>query len=112
VIEHNGDAYCCDFYVTRETRLGNILETPIEQLAAHPAKQAFSRRKAEIGNTCLVCRHLDLCRGGCPKDREFLTGISLTPSYFCKGYRMFFDHCLGRLGGLAIAIQKQTSVNR
>ena len=107
VIEHNGDVYCCDFYVTSETRLGNILETPIEQLASHPVKQAFSRKKAEIANKCLVCRHLDICRGGCPKDRAALTGTHKAPSYFCRGYKMFFDHALGHLQGLAVKIRKQ-----
>lgn len=107
VIEHNGDAFCCDFYVTPETRLGNILETPIEQLASHPVKQAFSRKKTQIANKCLVCRHLDICRGGCPKDRARLTGTHKVPSYFCQGYKMFFDHALGYLRALAIEVQKQ-----
>ncbi len=105
VIEHNGDAYCCDFYVTRETRLGNILETPIEQLASHPVKQTFSRKKTEIANQCLVCRYLDICRGGCPKDRAILTQMHKAPSYFCQAYKMFFEHARGRLGGLAIEAQ-------
>jgi uncharacterized protein len=107
VIEHNGDAFCCDFYVSEPTRLGNILQTPIEELARGPVKRAFSRKKAEIDNKCLICRHLDLCRGGCPKDREMLTGTHLVPSYFCEGYKMFFDHCIGRLRGLAVDIQKR-----
>jgi uncharacterized protein len=107
VIEHNGDAYCCDFYVTPQTRLGNILQTPIEQLATHPLKQAFSEKKAQIANQCLVCRHLEFCRGGCPKDRAVLTGTHKAPSYFCKGYKMFFDHALGYLQGLTVEVQKQ-----
>jgi uncharacterized protein len=107
VIEHNGDAYCCDFFVTPQTRLGNILQTPIEQLAAHPLKRAFSEKKARIANQCLVCRHLDICRGGCPKDRAMLTGTHQMPSYFCRGYKMFFDHALARLQALAAEIQKQ-----
>jgi uncharacterized protein len=107
VIEHNGDAFCCDFYVTSETRLGNILESPIEQLAASPVKQAFSRKKKDIANKCLVCRYLDICRGGCPKDRAMLTGTHKKPSYFCEGYKMFFDHALGHLRVLAAEVQKQ-----
>ncbi len=107
VIEHNGDAYCCDFYVTGQTRLGNILDTPIEQLASHPIKQAFSSRKTELADKCLACQHLDICRGGCPKDRAMLTGTHEMPSYFCEGYKMFFGHALGHLRGLAQEVQKQ-----
>ena len=107
VIEHNGNVYCCDFYVTPETQLGNILETPIEQIAIHPVKRKFSAKKTEIANKCLVCRYLDICRGGCLKDRSMLTGAHTTPSYFCESYKMFFDHALGYLRGLAVQVQKQ-----
>ncbi len=101
VIEHNGDAFCCDFYVAGDTRLGNIMETPIEQLAGGEIKRNFNRKKTEIDNKCLVCRYLDICRGGCPKDRAMLTGTHKVPSYFCEGYKLFFDHALPRLRAIA-----------
>jgi uncharacterized protein len=101
VIEHNGDAYCCDFYVTPDTRLGNIMDTPIEQLADSQLKRDFNRQKTEIDNKCLICRYLDICRGGCPKDRQVLAGTHKTPSYFCRAYKMFFDHALPRLQSIA-----------
>jgi len=101
VIEHNGDAFCCDFYVGDNTRLGSIMETPIEQLANSDAKRAFARRKTEIDNKCLVCRYLDLCRGGCPKDRAVLTASHRAPSYFCEGYKLFYNHALTRLQAIA-----------
>ena len=106
VIEHNGDAFCCDFYVTGDTRLGNIMETPIGQLAGSEIKRTFNRKKTEIDNKCLVCRHLDICRGGCPKDRAMLTGTHKVPSYFCEGYKIFFDHALPRLRAIAQNIQQ------
>lgn len=105
VIEHNGDAFCCDFYVTNQTRLGNILETPIDQLADSPMKRDFSRKKTEIDNKCLVCRFLDVCRGGCPKDRAVLSGTHKAPSYFCEGYKLFFSHALPQLQAIAQKIQ-------
>ena len=101
VIEHNGDAFCCDFYVTGQTRLGNMIDTPIEELAAGEVKRQFARKKTEIDNKCLVCRHLDICRGGCPKDRAMLTGTHKAPSYFCEGYKIFFDYALPQLRGIA-----------
>ncbi len=106
VIEHNGDAFCCDFYVTEQTRLGSIMDTPIEQLAGSSLKRAFARKKSEIANTCLVCRFLDICRGGCPKDRAMLTGTHKTPSYFCEGYKIFFDYALPQLYTLARKLQE------
>lgn len=105
VIEHNGDAFCCDFYVAGDTRLGNIMETPIDELASNAVKRTFNRKKMEIDNKCLVCRYLDLCRGGCPKDRAMLTGTHKVPSYFCEGYKLFFDHALPQLRAIAQNIQ-------
>ena len=107
VIEHNGDAYCCDFYVNPESRLGNIMETPIEELAGSRVKRLFSRKKRDIDNKCLVCRHLDICRGGCPKDRLAGAGTHKAASYFCEGYKMFFDHTLPRFRQLALEVQQR-----
>lgn len=105
VIEHNGDAYCCDFYVTQDTKLGNITETPIERLANSQRKRDFVHKKTQIDNRCLICRYLDICRGGCPKDRAMLTGTHKVPSYFCEGYKMFLAYALPRLGIIARDIQ-------
>jgi len=105
VIEHNGDAFCCDFYVTGDTRLGNIMETPIGRLGKNEIKCTFNRKKTEIDNKCLICRYLDICRGGCPKDRAMLTGTHKVPSYFCEGYKMFFAYALPRLEIIAHDIQ-------
>lgn len=106
VIEHNGDAFCCDFYVEQSCRLGNIMETPIEQLAASPVKREFSYNKAKLDNACLICRHLDICRGGCPKDRRVLTGSYKNPTYFCQGYKKFFDYAMPKLRTLALKLQR------
>ena len=78
VVEHSGDVFPCDFFVEPKWRLGNILETPIEQLAACAQKKAFARKKQNLSNKCLVCRHLAVCRGGCMKDRvpSWLAGRS------------------------------------
>ena len=37
VVERNGDAYPCDFFVSRETRLGNIMEDGWDTLRSSPA---------------------------------------------------------------------------
>ena len=104
VIEHNGDVFCCDFFVAPQTRLGSILDTPLEQLAAGPQKQNFNRQKRTIANSCLVCRFLDICGGGCVKDRIVLTGNPAAPSCFCKSYKMFFEHSLPRFQTLAASL--------
>ncbi len=95
VIEHNGDFYQCDHFVTPEHRLGNILSTPLGEMIDSPAQEAFGRAKQEkLPRYCRECEVLEMCNGGCPKDR-----IIQTPegepglNYLCAGYRLFFNHC-------------------
>ena len=119
VIEHSGDAFCCDFFVEPKWRLGNIFETPIEKLAASGKKRAFARAKQNLCDKCLVCRHLAICRGGCMKDRvptvchserseESLLssdkGNFNRESYFCEAYKRFFDHTIPRFMQIAAEI--------
>jgi uncharacterized protein len=107
VVEHNGDVFCCDFFVEDRWRLGNILEAPIEQLAADKRKREFSRLKTGISNKCLICRHLDICRGGCLKDRIVTEGDYKAASYFCDGYKRFFDYALPRFSQIAAGLSRR-----
>jgi uncharacterized protein len=95
VVEHNGDFYSCDHFVTPEHRLGNIRETPLLQLLESPVQQAFGRAKQEaLPACCQQCDVRSMCNGGCPKDRIIRTpdgGPGL--NYLCAGYRRFFTHC-------------------
>jgi len=95
VIEHNGDFYSCDHFVDEEHRLGNIIETPLKQLLESPAQRAFGQAKWDtLPRYCRECEFLDMCNGGCPKNRFVKTpdgekGLN----YLCKGYKRFFSHC-------------------
>jgi uncharacterized protein len=112
VIEHDGQAFCCDFFVDPEYRLGNIHDMPIGQLAGSPRKRDFAEAKRQIANKCLVCRYLDVCRGGCPKDR-LIRGKGITAeSWFCEGYKMLFDRALGHLRGMAARLNKESGYRR
>ena len=104
VIEHNGDAFCCDFFVDNQHRLGNVLESPIEELFQSEIKKRFSEQKAKINNKCLICRHNAICRGGCLKDRIVINDNFANPSYFCQAYKQFFNYAVPRLLQLAARI--------
>jgi uncharacterized protein len=110
VIEHTGDAFCCDFFVEPKWRLGNIFETPIEKLAASSKKRAFARNKKNLCNKCLVCRHLAVCRGGCMKDRAPFDKENYgRESYFCEAYKQFFDHTIPRFMQIAAGIRTDSA---
>jgi len=107
VVEHNGDAFCCEFFVEPEWRLGNVAETPLAELAAAGKKRAFARKKASLPKKCLDCCFLKVCRGGCLKDRARLAeGPSNRESYFCDAYRQFFDYALLTIIDMAKAVKQ------
>lgn len=107
VVEHNGDAFPCEFFVEPEWRLGNLSDTPLIELAAGRRRRAFARRKETLSGRCRLCRYVDLCRGGCPKDRMRLDGTGWDrESHFCEGYRQFFGYTLPRFARIAEAIEK------
>jgi uncharacterized protein len=103
VVEHNGDFYCCDHFVDKAHRLGNIQQMPLVQLLESPAQQAFGRAKLDtLPRCCRVCEVRRLCNGGCPKDRlvrapDGEEGLN----YLCAGLKRFFTHSLQYLTQLA-----------
>ncbi|MHC4508554.1 MAG: anaerobic sulfatase maturase [Planctomycetota bacterium] len=109
VIEHTGDAFCCDFFVEPKWRLGNIFETPIDKLAASRVKKAFARAKKNLCDKCLLCRHLAICRGGCMKDRAPFDKDNFgKESYFCEAYKRFFDYATPRFMQLAAEVNAES----
>lgn len=95
VIEHNGDFYCCDFYVDPAHRLGNIIETPLVELLDSPRQRAFGRAKLEqLPRICRLCEVRAMCNGECPRNRFLrVPGGGPRMNYLCGGYKRFFSHC-------------------
>lgn len=97
VVEHNGDVYDCDFFVDRDHLLGNVMQQPLEVLAADDRFEAFAAAKGDYGAACRGCEWLGLCCGGCQKHRLFGHGCLAAPSYLCAGYRRLFEHAVPKL---------------
>ncbi len=90
----NGDLYSCDHYVDPAYLLGNILTTPMADLANAPQQIAFGNDKRDgLPRYCRECNVRFACHGECPKSR-FLT----TPdgedglNYLCEGHKLYFNH--------------------
>ncbi len=111
VIEHNGDFFCCDHFVDTEHRLGNIRETPLVELLESPAQRAFGNAKSEmLPRYCRTCDVLEMCYGGCPKDRILRTPDGEAGlNYLCAGYKRFFSHCRPFARELAAQRRKQSA---
>lgn len=110
VIEHNGDFYSCDHFVDREHLLGNIRETPLVDLIESPTQRAFGQAKWDtLPRYCLECEVLNLCNGGCPKDRILRTPEGEAGlNYLCAGFKRFFTHCRPFLEKLSALRNKET----
>jgi uncharacterized protein len=107
VVEFNGDFYSCDHFVEPEHRPGNIRERTLAELLESAPQRAFGQRKAELPRYCRECEFLDLCNGGCPKDR-IIHAPDGEPglNYLCAGLKRFFGHAqpyLTRLAALQLA---------
>jgi uncharacterized protein len=88
VLEHNGDLYTCDHFVTPEHKLGNITKTPLVALVDSDQQRQFGQNKFDqLSVTCLDCPVRFICNGGCPKNRDE-NGLNL----LCDGYQSFFSH--------------------
>ena len=107
VMEHNGDVFSCDHYVTPDHFLGNVGDVPLGALAASPFQRRFGAAKRDsLPRTCRECPVLFACHGGCPKDR-----FALTPdgeeglNYLCAGYRAFFMHAAPHMEAMAALLE-------
>lgn len=100
VVEHNGDIYACDFFVEEQWKYGNIRDVRFHHIPRLELYRKFRARKTAGLDECAECKWFGLCHGGCPKYRVML-GDAARPTYFCKAYRMFFEHAHERLEEMA-----------
>jgi uncharacterized protein len=95
VVERNGDAYPCDFYIHPDWRLGNVFVDSLLEIAEGGAFRSFALRKRNVANRCQTCEWFRLCHGECP--RNYVRGAS----YFCQSYQMLFRETAPSMRALA-----------
>jgi len=93
-MEHNGDLYACDHFVSPSHLLGNIQETPLGGLVGSERQRLFGLAKRDaLPRLCRECTARFVCHGGCPKDRFVRTNEGEPGlNYLCEGYKAFFTH--------------------
>ena len=107
VVEHNGDVYACDFHCDHEWKLGNLLETPLEDIVKGKGYADFAFRKLSLHDECRQCQWLPLCRGGCVKHRTAMGGDETSLNYLCEAYKVFFEHAHPRFLRLKALAERQ-----
>jgi uncharacterized protein len=101
VLEWNGDLYACDHFVYREWRLGNVMETPLEDLVRSPRLEEFARLKTDLPETCRDCEFLAFCHAGCPKHHRPIGTDPKRWNHFCEGMKMFYGRTLDEFKRIA-----------
>jgi len=93
-VEHNGDVYSCDHYVTPSYRLGNITDRSLPVLVGGDDQRAFgAAKRTTLPQYCRNCEVRFACNGGCPKNRFIETPDGEAGlNYLCEGYKRFFTH--------------------
>ena len=109
VIEKNGDFYSCDHFVDSNHLIGNITKDSISDLLEKQKQKDFGDAKLKkLPEYCLRCEVLDMCNGGCPKNR-IIQSPDGEPglNYLCDGYKYFFNHCQPFVEAVAMAWNQQ-----
>src|SRR6056297_1420688 len=93
-VEVDGQVYSCDHYAFDDYKMGNILETPLDEIMEN--NRPFGMQKTYgLSKECFECPYLKLCFGGCPKDRFLISQVDgKGKNYLCEGYKIFFRKLL------------------
>ncbi len=91
VVEHNGNVYPCDFFVGEHLLLGSIHDSSLLELLNSEKQNNFGQQKGVYPEECHKCRWLELCHGGCLKDRK-PAGKNVPFNYFCNANKIFFEY--------------------
>ena len=107
-VEHNGDLYSCDHFVTPAHKLGNLAHARLAVLADGPQQAAFGRDKHEkLPEYCKRCEFLAYCWGGCPAHRTARTPEGEPHlNHLCEGYKLFYAHTQPALRAMATALRR------
>jgi len=97
VVEYNGDVFPCDFFVETAWKLGNIGFDSWSEIARRARRYSFAAKKTIAHAECQVCEFQSICHGGCPKLRHGPRGRFEDLDYFCRAYKMIFEHCTAPL---------------
>ena len=99
IVEQDGAVYSCDHFVSPEHRIGDIATSSLAELVDSPIQRRFGdARRDRLPRQCRACGWLEVCNGGCLKDRLAISDDGGTGlNYLCDGLRRFFAHAEGPL---------------
>lgn len=105
VVEADGSAYPCDFYMMDEFNLGNLNQNSLEELNQRRKEIGFVERSANHCAACRQCKYFALCRSGCQRERIPDPDGTGYRNYYCQSYRMLFERYYDTMNKIAKAIR-------
>ena len=107
VVEADGSAYPCDFYMLDDWRLGNLTTDSFPELERMRQALGFIEASRVYPPQCRSCKWAPLCRGGCRRDRLAMPDGSLGVNRYCGAFRSFFEYAVPKLMELVRQYSRQ-----
>ncbi|MEK4513309.1 SPASM domain-containing protein [Paenibacillus sp. FSL K6-2524] len=108
ILEQNGDAYPCDFFMNSNYKLGNVGTDSLDDILSNPQYDQFLRLKPTLPDSCQSCQYLKFCHGGCPRNRRWSAGDGgVLPDVFCESYKMIYQYSYERMEQIAVKWRKE-----
>ncbi|MEQ6377897.1 anaerobic sulfatase maturase [Bacillaceae bacterium S4-13-56] len=102
ILERNGDAFPCDFYIHDDYKLGNVGVDNIQDILNHSIYDTFLGLKPDLPAQCERCEYLSLCHGGCPRNRNWnVETQGHTVEYFCQSFKQIYGYAHSRMEEVA-----------
>ncbi len=99
VVEADGSVYPCDFYCEDQYYMGNIRDLDLSQMEGNPAMERFVQASLKIDDACRSCEVVGLCRGGCRRERDYMSDGNLRLNMYCEGRKKFFAYVMEKMRG-------------
>ncbi|ALC91416.1 anaerobic sulfatase maturase [Bacillus sp. FJAT-18017] len=110
ILEQNGDAYPCDFFINDKYKLGNVGSDNLTDILNSPLYDEFLKLKPNLPKQCLSCKYINLCHGGCPRNRTWSFGEDETlvdVDYFCQSYKQIYSYAHDRMEIVAQNVKRR-----
>lgn len=106
ILEQNGDAFPCDFFIHPDWKVGNVATHSIDEILDHPLFDKFLKMKPTLPEPCTTCDWKKLCHGGCPRNRKWGTDLATSEvDYFCESYKQIYSYADERMKKLGDTIR-------
>ncbi|CEG28489.1 anaerobic sulfatase maturase [Bacillus sp. B-jedd] len=106
ILEQNGDAFPCDFFMHDDWKVGNVGINTIDEILSHPKYETFLKMKPTLPEPCKTCEWKKLCHGGCPRNRKWEQGyVSSEVDYFCSSYKQIYSYADERMKELGMQVR-------